>query len=112
MILSHIAKLFELLMLRTIQPSMFSILTYENYGFTPAGRSTISNLIVFNNYLLEAIENHSQIDVIFTDFSKSFDRFDHAILIDMVYKSGFGEPIPYFSLINHTFLIEYSGESA
>jgi len=31
--------------------------------------------------------------VVFTDFAKAFDHVDHAILIDVLYKSGFGEPI-------------------
>jgi len=40
-----------------------------------------------------AFENHSQVDVAFTDFAKAFDRVDHSILIDILYKTGFGEPI-------------------
>uniref|UniRef100_A0A2S2Q917 RNA-directed DNA polymerase from mobile element jockey n=1 Tax=Sipha flava TaxID=143950 RepID=A0A2S2Q917_9HEMI len=91
-ILSHIAKLFEHLVLQSIQPSVDSVLVDEQYGFRP-GRSSTSNLIVFNNFVLEAFENRSQVDVIFTDFVKAFDRVDHAILIDILYKSGFGEPI-------------------
>jgi len=31
--------------------------------------------------------------VIFTDFAKAFDHVYHVILIDILYKSGFGEPI-------------------
>lgn len=91
-ILSHIAKLFELLVLRNIQPSVNNILIDEQYGFRP-GRSAVSNLIVLNNYILEAFGEHSQVDVIFTDFAKAFDRVDHRALMDILYKSGFGEPI-------------------
>jgi hypothetical protein len=57
-ILSHIAKLFDHLILKSIQPSVDSILIDEQYGFRP-GRSTVSNLIVFNNFVLEAFENCS-----------------------------------------------------
>lgn len=91
-ILSHIAKLFELLVLRSIQPSVNNILIDEQYGFRP-GRSAVSNLIVLNNYILKAFDKHSQVDVIFTDFAKAFDRVDHHTLMDILYKSGFGEPI-------------------
>jgi len=91
-ILNHIAKLFEHLVLKSIQPSVDSMLVDEQYGFRP-GRSAVSNLIVFNNFVLEAFENHSHVDVVFTDFAKAFDRVDHTILIDILYKSGFGEPI-------------------
>lgn len=91
-ILSHIVKLFEYLVLKSIRPSVDSILVDEQYGFRP-GRSAVSNLIVFNYFVLEAFENRSQVDVVFTDFTKAFDCVDHAILIDVLYKSGFGEPI-------------------
>jgi hypothetical protein len=47
------------------------------------------NLMAFNNYVLEAVEKHIQIDVIYTDFAKAFD---HGCLIETLYKSGFGEP--------------------
>jgi hypothetical protein len=48
---------------------------------------------VFNNFVLEAFENRFLVDVVFTDFAKAFVRVDHAILIDILYKSGFGVPI-------------------
>jgi len=50
------------------------------------------NLIVFNNFVLEAVEKHIQVDVIYSDFAKAFDGVDHGCLIDAQYKSRFGEP--------------------
>jgi len=91
-ILCHISKLFEQLVLRNIQSSVNSILIDEQYGFRP-GRSATMNLMVFNNFVLEAVEKHIQIDVIYTDFTKAFDTVDHGCLIDALYKSGFGEPL-------------------
>jgi hypothetical protein len=91
-ILSHLAKLFECLVVRSIQPLVNSILTNAQYGFRP-NRSSTLNSIVFNNYILSALESHSQVDAIFTDISKAFDQVDHIILIDILYKSGFGEPL-------------------
>lgn len=89
---NHIAKIFELLVLKSIQPSVNSILVVEQYGFR-ASRSATTNLIVLHNFILQAFENQTQVDVIFTDFSKAFDRVDHKILIEVLYKAGFGEPI-------------------
>jgi hypothetical protein len=89
---NHIAKIFELLALKSIQPSVNSILVDEQYGFRPS-RSVTTNQIVFHNFILEAIENRTQVDVIFTDFSKAFDRVDYTILIEVLYKAGFGESI-------------------
>jgi len=88
-ILSHISKLFELLVLRNIQPLVNNILIDEQCGFRP-GRSAVSNLIVFNNSIIKPIEESSQVDVIFVDFVKAFDRVDHHILMDILYKLGFG----------------------
>ncbi|XP_022175933.1 uncharacterized protein LOC111038911 [Myzus persicae] len=91
-ILSHISKLFELLVLRSIQSPINSILIDEQHGFRP-GRSTTTNLLVFNNFVMKAVEKHIQVDVIFTDFTKAFDRVDHGCLIETLYKTGFGEPL-------------------
>jgi len=49
--------------------------------------------MVFNNFVLEAVEKYIQVDVIYTDFAKAFDRVDHSCLIDALYKSGVGEPL-------------------
>jgi len=89
-VLSHLAKLFEYLVVRSIQSPINSILIDEQYGFWP-NRSSTLNSIVFNNYTLQALENYAQVDVIFTDISKAFDQVDY-ILIDVLYKVGFGEP--------------------
>jgi len=51
------------------------------------------NLIVFNNFFLEAVEKHIQVDVIYTDFAKSFDIVDHGCPIETQNKAGFDEPL-------------------
>jgi len=51
------------------------------------------NLTIFNNFVLEAFDNKSQVDVIFTDFTKAFDRVDHKFFSEFLYKLGFGEPL-------------------
>ncbi|XP_026804769.1 uncharacterized protein LOC113548209 [Rhopalosiphum maidis] len=83
----------ELFVLRCIQPSVNAILVDEQYGFRPIRSATtqfVFNLIVFYNFKLEAIEKRTWVNVIFTDFSKAFDRIDHKILIEVLYKTGFG----------------------
>lgn len=79
-ILSLLVKLFELVVLRSIQPSVNNILIDEKYGFR-LSHSTMMNLIVFNNYILKVIEEHSQVDIIFTDLTKAFDRVDYRIFV-------------------------------
>jgi len=64
----------------------------EQHGFR-SGRSTTSCNAVFCNYIFEAIKAHSQVDVIFTDFCKAFDRVDHYTLQRVLQATGFGEPL-------------------
>jgi len=91
-ILSHLAKLFDSLVLQSIQPSVNSILIDEQHGFRP-GRSTITNSMIFNKYIFEAFEENFQVDTIYTDLSKAFDRVDHSALVQVLFKTGFGDPL-------------------
>lgn len=73
----------------SIQPSDNSILIDEQYGFRP-GRSAITSSLIFNNFVHEAFENRLQVD---TDLSKAFNRVEHSTLVQILYKSGFGDPL-------------------
>jgi len=59
LVLIHIAKLFELLVLKNIQSFINGTLINEKYGFRLFQSSTM-NLIIFNNFLINFMENHSQ----------------------------------------------------
>lgn len=50
----------------------------SKYGFRHC-RSTVMNLLVMNNFILEAFKNKCKVDVIFTDFSKALDYNLHFI---------------------------------
>jgi len=52
----------------------------EQHGFRP-GRSTVTHLLSFNSFLLEAIESGLQVDVIYTDL-KPFDSVNHTSLVN------------------------------
>lgn len=45
------------------------------------GRSTVSNLVLLNDNLTAAMDKGNQVDVIYTDYSKAFDRINHKILL-------------------------------
>jgi hypothetical protein len=57
-----------------------SYISEAQYGFV-RGRSTISNLCTFTQYVANSMDLGLQTDVIYTDFSKAFDRLDHEILV-------------------------------
>jgi len=64
----------------------------EQHGFH-THRSTVTCKTVFCNFDFDAFATHSRVDVINTDFDKTFDRVDHYTLIHILFESGFGEPL-------------------
>lgn len=64
------------------------MITPNQHGFF-SGRSTTSNLTVFTEYCIAAFEKGSQVEAIYTDFSKAFDKVSHGILFRKLQLMGF-----------------------
>lgn len=79
-ILSCLAKLFESLVYDVLYFHIYPILSTRQHGFI-RNRSTTSNLLEYKNYLCSAFAKRIQVDSIYTDFSKAFDKISHKILI-------------------------------
>ena len=47
-----------------------------------SGRSCLSQLLEHHNNLLEELEKLNNVDVIYLDFAKAFDKVDHGILLN------------------------------
>jgi len=56
------------------------------------GKSTTTNLLIFQKYVLDAFASGYQVDVIFTDFGKAFDKINHNILSIKLYSIGIRDP--------------------
>lgn len=84
---SSIPKLFEKLILLKINPSVKSIITTCQHGFV-SGRSTLTNLSLYENYITKALANRQQVDSIYTDFSKAFDKVCLKILVNKLAEYG------------------------
>lgn len=41
-------------------------------------RSTVSNLLVYEQFLLDAVENRQRVDAGYTDFAKAFDKVSYS----------------------------------
>lgn len=87
-LLSAIPKLFEKLVCGRITPIISPLLSDSQHGFLQ-GRSTCTNLAVFVDRLLDGMQNGGQVDVVYTDFAKAFDRVHHGILIRKLELVGF-----------------------
>lgn len=63
------------------------IISFKQHGFTKK-RKTATNLVEFTSCVVNVIESGKQLDVIYTDFSKAFDRVSHSVLISKLTELG------------------------
>ncbi|CAB4026200.1 Hypothetical predicted protein, partial [Paramuricea clavata] len=86
-LLDILSKLLE----RQVYNGMFGVIEHYlskwQYGFLP-GRSTVCQLIEVVHQFGEALENKCQIDVIYLDFSKAFDKVPHVKLVHKLESLG------------------------
>ena len=87
-------KVFERIMRRNLVNYLefFNKLDPNQYG-SRAGRSTFSQLLQHQNEILQALEEGSNIDCIYLDFAKAYDKVDHGILIHKLKALGIGGKI-------------------
>ena len=85
---SHLIKLFErVLRKKLIKFIEDNELLSENQHAFRAGRSCLSQLIQHIENILQALEENN-IDVVYLDFAKAFDKVDHKILMKKVKQFG------------------------
>ncbi|XP_046666435.1 uncharacterized protein LOC124358187 [Homalodisca vitripennis] len=84
---SAIAKLYENIILDHLYFHLRKCISLEQHGFLQS-RSTISNLLEFQEYVMSAFGNSSQVDCVYLDLSKAFDRVNHHLLISKL--EGYG----------------------
>lgn len=87
-ILSNFSKVFEIILYDRIYLSVRNQISPDQHGFM-SNRSTVTNLAVFSQYVSNILDRQGQVDVVYTDFSKAFDRIDHAVLLRKLTQFGF-----------------------
>ncbi|XP_063932652.1 uncharacterized protein LOC135144560 [Zophobas morio] len=85
---SAIPKLLDSIVTRQLQWASSSVISSKQHGFV-SNRSTLSNLLEYRSFLNEALVNHLQVDSVYTDFAKAFDRVNHKLLLLKLDKLGF-----------------------
>ena len=86
---SHLTKLFERILRRKLMKHIEDnrLLSDNQHAFR-CGRSCLSQLLQHMDYVLQALENKFNIDVIYLDFAKAFDKVDHSILLKKLKSFG------------------------
>ena len=65
-----------------------SLLNKNQHGFMPR-KSCATNLIESLDIITDALNNGKLVDVVYTDFSKAFDKVDHELLLLKIKAYGF-----------------------
>lgn len=91
-IINNFLKCFETLLHNGIYPSLKNRISSDQHGFMK-GRSTITNLVETTQDIAEALDTSSQLDIIYTDLSKAFDKLDHRLLIQALSHFGISDDL-------------------
>jgi len=91
-ILPAIGKVLECLVADRLRPFVAKVICPSQHGFT-SGRSTITNLLTFQEYVLSAFRSGHQVDSLYIDFAKAFDKVDHGILVAKLKAKGISGPL-------------------
>lgn len=81
------AKVLERIVYRQVYACLKHTFCLEQHGFLK-GRSTTSNLVLCADYISNNMAEAGQVDVIYTDYSKCFDRIDHLQLLKKIQLVG------------------------
>lgn len=79
-LLCNFSKLFEIIIHNRLYPFLRGLLSSDQHGFVD-GRSCVTNLATFSELITAALDGRGQVDVVYTDFQKAFDRIDHYLLL-------------------------------
>lgn len=87
-ILSPFSQVFEHIIYNQIYPHVSNSISPYQHGFVRK-RSTLTNLMSFTEYIYSAFSSWSQVDVIYLDFEKAFDKIRHDVLLSKLSSFGF-----------------------
>lgn len=91
---SHLTKIFERLLRDEIVGFMEQnqLMNPNQHGFR-TGRSCLTQLIEHYDLILDGLAGGSNVDVVYLDFAKAFDKVDHGILCYKLHSLGIGGKI-------------------
>lgn len=88
-LLNSVSKIFEHIIYQSIHNHIFPFISPFQHGFMP-GRSVSTNIASFLQDSASVIERRGQVDAIYFDFAKAFDKISHTVLLRKCRRMGFG----------------------
>lgn len=88
------AKIFESALYEKLYTQTRSMIPSQQHGFL-RGKSIITNVMEMTHHIGQTLDRcpSTQVDIIYTDFSKAFDRVDHYKLLLKLNRLGFSEDL-------------------
>ena len=86
-LLCTISQVLEIIIYSKIIAVVFPKISPYQFGFTK-NRSTVHQLLIFLNHVLDSFEIKAQTDVIYLDFKKAFDSVPHNELLLKLWNIG------------------------
>lgn len=99
-------KILEKVVFDRVLSTVKSSIMEEQHGFFP-NRSLETNLMCFSNYVSGHMDARFQVDTVYTDFSKAFDKINHNRMLERLAEVGVDSAILRFWVgRSHTYQIE------
>ena len=91
-LLSASANVFEMIVCRKLEAAIGAKISIAQLGFR-ASRSAATNLVSMVEYVLSVLPRSGQVDAVYVNLAKAFDRVDHKILPDKLRAVGISGPL-------------------
>lgn len=85
--LSQFPKIFEKIVADQLTHAIRRHICISQHGFYK-GRSVDTNLLTFTDEILKSMDEGYQVDAVYTDFAKAFDKICHNTLLDRLWALG------------------------
>ena len=88
-LLPIVSKVFERCVLNSIKDHLYHVISPKQHGFC-TGRSCVTNLLEAFDHIGSLLNSGSQVDTIYLNMSKAFDKVSQRRLVHKLIKAGFG----------------------
>ena len=111
-VIGVVPKIFEKIMYKYLYRKVAHLISPHQHGFMN-GRSTVTNLASFLEVTGPAVEGCEQVDTIYLDFQKAFDKLPHLQFLEKLQSFGFSSELIMWVksyLHQRTFKVRFGGE--